>query len=80
MKLVSNKVDYPNIYFREVISKSVDEGIDYVLTGSQVDMLVMVHRHHSFFQDLFMGSSTKRISDSIRIPLFVFPPDQKRLI
>ncbi len=80
LKQLSSKVNYPNIYFREVISKSVDDGIDYVLTSSQIDMLVMVHNHHSFFQDLFVGSSTKRISDHIQIPLLVFPPDQKKLI
>ncbi|PWS30443.1 universal stress protein [Pedobacter paludis] len=77
---LTNRIDYPNIYFREVISKSVDDGIDYLLTGAQLDMLVMVHKHHNFFHGLFSGSLTKRMADHIQIPFLVFPPSHEKLI
>ncbi|HMG07277.1 MAG TPA: hypothetical protein VK609_02145 [Mucilaginibacter sp.] len=39
----------------------------------QVDMLVMVHRPHSFFYKLLKSSDCEKMAGHIAVPLLVFP-------
>jgi len=70
---VANKVNYSNVYFRQVNSKQVKDGLDWIVENAQIDMLTMVHRKHGFFHHLLKGSYTINMSDHIQIPLLVLP-------
>jgi len=69
---LSNKADYPNIYYRIVTNDSAEAGLDWVCEHGQIDILAMVHRPHNFFDSLLKGSHTKRMSNRIGVPLLVF--------
>ncbi len=70
---LSNKADYPHIYYRIIKNSSTDKGLGWLCEHGQVDMMAMVHRHHGFFDNLIKGSHTKRMADKISIPLLVIP-------
>ncbi|WP_419701530.1 universal stress protein [Mucilaginibacter sp. NFX135] len=72
---VSDKVNYPKIYYRHVKSIDVDLGLNWLYEHSQIDMLAMVHRPRHFLSKLIGGSHTQRLAKHITIPLLVFPPD-----
>ncbi|MFD1256650.1 universal stress protein [Mucilaginibacter terrae] len=68
---VSNKANYPHIYYRNIKSSQTEKGLLWLCENGQVDMLAMLHRQHSFFDSLFNGSHTKRMVSRIAIPLLV---------
>jgi nucleotide-binding universal stress UspA family protein len=70
---LSNKADYPNIYYRLVKSRDPESGLDWLCEHGQVDMLAVLHRTHNFFENLFKGSYTKKLAGNINVPLLVFP-------
>jgi nucleotide-binding universal stress UspA family protein len=70
---LSNKANYPHIYYRVVKNTNAESGLEWLCEHGQVDMLAMVHRHHNFFDNLFNGSHTKKIADKIALPLLVIP-------
>ncbi|MCQ6959195.1 universal stress protein [Mucilaginibacter aquariorum] len=70
---VSGKVDYPNIYYRDIESRSVNRGLTWLAEEGQSDLLVMVHRGKTFLNDLFNPSHTQRLAKDINLPLLVFP-------
>ncbi|MDR6782782.1 nucleotide-binding universal stress UspA family protein [Pedobacter africanus] len=72
---ITNKVNYPKIYYRHILDKGVDEGLDWLADHADVQVLAMVHRQHSILYRLFKGSHTQRLRKHIEIPLMVFPAD-----
>ncbi len=70
---LSNKADYPHIYYRLVKNNRTEKGLDWLCDHGQVDMLAMVHRAHNFFDNLVKGSYTQKMAAHISIPLLVFP-------
>jgi nucleotide-binding universal stress UspA family protein len=70
---LSNKADYPNIYYRIVKSERPEKGLDWLCQFGHVDILAMVHRKHSFFDKILTGSHTQKIAGHISIPLLVIP-------
>lgn len=70
---LSNKADYPNIYYRLIKSRGPESGLDWLCEHGQVDLLVMLHHKHSFLDSLLNTSYTKRMAGHITIPLLVFP-------
>lgn len=70
---LSNKANYPHIYYRLIDNMHTEKGLDWLCGHGQVDMLTMVHRKHSFFDNLLRGSHTKKMADQISIPLLVIP-------
>jgi nucleotide-binding universal stress UspA family protein len=69
---LSNKADYPNIYYRIITNDSAEAGLDWICEHGQIDVLAMVHRPHSFFDSLLKGSHTKRMSNRVGVPLLVY--------
>jgi nucleotide-binding universal stress UspA family protein len=69
---ISNKADYPNIYYRIVHSDNPEKGLAWLCEHGEVDILAMHHRQHGFFDALFNGSHTKKMADKLSIPLLVF--------
>lgn len=73
---ISNKADYPHIYYRKVKDIDVESGLLWLCEHGQIDMLTMIHKSHNFVEGLLKGSQTKKISGHIRVPLLVFPEKQ----
>jgi len=70
---LSNKANYPKIYYRLIKSRSVETGLDWLCDHGQVDMLAMVHRPHNFLDKILKGSHTQKMANRISLPLLVFP-------
>ena len=70
---ISNKADYPHIYYRIVRSDKPEKGLEWLCDHGQVDVLAMVHRQSSFLSEILNLSHTKKMSGLIRIPLLVIP-------
>lgn len=70
---ISDKADYPKIYYSDVLNEQTESGLDMLMLNSHIDILAMVHRHHHFLERLLVGSHTQKMADHISIPLLVFP-------
>ncbi len=70
---LSNKANYPHIYYRMVKSAKAEKGLNWLCQYGDVDILVMVHREKSILRQVFEGSHTQKMIDSISIPLLVLP-------
>jgi len=70
---ISNKANYPKIYYRIIKQDKIESGLDWLCEHSKIDMLAMVHRKHDFLDSILKGSHTKKMADHITIPLLVFP-------
>jgi nucleotide-binding universal stress UspA family protein len=69
---LSNKADYPNIYYRLIKSRGPESGLDWLCEHGQVDMLAMLHHKHSFLDNLLNYSYTQKMAGHITIPMLVF--------
>jgi nucleotide-binding universal stress UspA family protein len=70
---ISNKADYPQIYYRIIKEDKIESGLDWLCEHGQIDMLAMVHRKHDFLDSILYGSHTKKMAGHITIPLLVYP-------
>jgi len=70
---LSNKADYPHIFYRVVKSGNTIAGLDWLCEFGDIDMLAMVHRKHNFINSLFFRSQTQNMAGHIPVPLLVFP-------
>jgi nucleotide-binding universal stress UspA family protein len=71
---LSNKANYPNLYYRLVKNSRAEAGLDWLCANGQVDILAMVHRPHNFLYNLLKGSHTQKVASHISIPLLVMRP------
>lgn len=70
---LSNKADYPNIFYRIVNSNKAERGLNWLCDHGHVDVLAMVHRKHDLLETILIGSHTQKMADHINIPLLVMP-------
>lgn len=70
---LSNKANYPNIFYRIVNSGKAERGLDWLCDHGHVDVLAMVHRKHDLLDKILLGSHTQKMADHINIPLLVIP-------
>jgi nucleotide-binding universal stress UspA family protein len=73
MAELSNKADYPHIYYRPIKSAKTESGLDWLCEHGQIDMLAMAHRNHNFIWNLVNGSHTQKMANHITIPLLMLP-------
>jgi nucleotide-binding universal stress UspA family protein len=69
---LSNKADYPNIYYRAVKATSVKNGLDWLCEHGQIDILAMNHGPHSFINDIFNLSHTQNMAAHTSMPILVY--------
>jgi nucleotide-binding universal stress UspA family protein len=62
----------PNRY-QIIKGKDIDESITDYIEENDIDLLTMIHRHHSLFESLFRKSITRSMSRHAKIPLLVIP-------
>lgn len=70
---VTNKAGYPHIYYRNICDKNVKDGLKWLANENSTNLLVMVHRHKSWLEQLLTRSNTLTIAEHISIPLLVYP-------
>lgn len=70
---VSCKINYPNIYYRDIESMKVSDGLTWLIDLGQADMLAMVHRQRPFFNKFLNSSYTQQLARHTDIPLLMFP-------
>ena len=70
---ITCKVNYPNIYYRQIKNDNVDKGLNWIMENGEIDMLAMVHRRHLLVERLLKGSHTKTVAKLNQVPLLVFP-------
>ena len=68
---LSNKANYPAIYYRIVNNDDTEKGLQWLCENGQVDVLAMLHRHHGLFASILNRSHTQRMVGSLGIPLLV---------
>ncbi len=73
MTAVSSKINYPHIYYRKMMSTHIMEEIIGLDENNTYDLLVMVHRHKGFWEELFNQSDTQKMASQIILPLLVYP-------
>lgn len=70
---VTCKINYDKIFYREVNSKNVNDGLQWLSEHGWIDLMVMIHREDNFVDRLFKKSLTKTQATRINIPLMVLP-------
>ncbi|MES2808090.1 MAG: universal stress protein [Bacteroidota bacterium] len=74
---LSNKADYPRIYYCTVKSRNAENGLDWLCEHGQVDILTLLHRPHNIFDKLLRGSVTQTMAKHAAIPLLVLPQTRR---
>jgi nucleotide-binding universal stress UspA family protein len=70
---VTCRINYPNIYYRQIRNEDIDKGLSWFSENGSIDMLAMVHRRHPLIERLLKGSHTKTVAKYNQVPLLVFP-------
>lgn len=74
LKDVGHRSNYPKIFSKLITDDNRASALQYLCSGSDTDLLVMVHRQHGFFEELFKGSYTKKTAKTTMVPLLVLHP------
>jgi nucleotide-binding universal stress UspA family protein len=77
---ISDQVDYARIYYRDVKSKDVDQGLVWLLEHRKIEILAMVHRKHDLLERFFNTSHTQRLARHTQLPLLVFPASSRSVV
>jgi nucleotide-binding universal stress UspA family protein len=77
MVQVSNKANYPHIYYRGLKNSHLETGLSWLCEHGQIDMLVMIHRPHSFFYKLLKSSHCEKMAGHTAVPLLIYPAVNK---
>lgn len=70
---LSNKANYPNIYYRLINNNQVEAGLEWLCGHGQIDILAMVHQPRNLFAEVLDHSHTKKMAGASQLPLLVFP-------
>ena len=69
---LSNKADYPHIYYRAVTESNTEQGLDWLCEHGHIDILAMNHGPYNFIDDVLNLSHTQKMAAHIAIPLLVY--------
>ena len=75
MSDVIAKINHPKIKYEKVWNIAVDNGLNWIISQEDIDMVAIVHHHHPILRRIFKGSHTQKLSRQNEVPLLVFPPD-----
>jgi nucleotide-binding universal stress UspA family protein len=71
---ISNKANYPKIYYRLLTNKSREEGLQWLCDNENISILALAPRKRSFIARLMSAGLTKSIARHLSIPLLILPP------
>lgn len=60
-----------NPVFHRIMSNNISEGIESFVDLNNHDILIMIHRHHSFIEKLFKSSVSRNLALSVKVPTLV---------
>ena len=67
------KLNYPLITYTSLHFTGVNSGLCWLAQNGKQDIMVMIHRRHTFLSSLMEGSHTKKVMDKMQAPLLVLP-------
>lgn len=70
---LSNKANYPHIYYRLVKNSNPERGLDWLCDFGHIDILAMVHHKRSVLGQIFGASHSKKMASHTEIPLLILP-------
>lgn len=70
---IPGKINYPKIIYQTIEAEDISTGLKKLSAHIDIDVLVLVHKKHSFLQNLVNGSITKKIANRPVKPLLIFP-------
>lgn len=68
---IAKQATYPKVFPRVIKDDDRISALERLCNGNDLDLLVMVHRRRSFFEELFSGSYTKKTAKNTKVPLLV---------
>jgi len=74
---IKKAINGADIVYQYVWNIDIDNGLEWIAEQPDIDMVAMVHKHHSFLSGFFKGSHVQRFSRNTHIPLLVFPQGDK---
>lgn len=73
---VVSKIKYSKIRFEYLWYNDVDNGLDWMASQMDFDILSIAHKSHHILAKIFKGSHTQKLSRHTKIPMLVFPPNE----
>jgi len=74
---VRKKIKDADVVYEYVWNIDTDNGLEWIAEQPDIDMVAMVHKHHSLWSGFFKGSHVQRLSRNTHIPLLVLPSGNK---
>lgn len=70
---LKNKINYDQIYYENVYSIKIEDGLNWLKNHGETDLLVMLHRKCGVINDFIRGSHSQNMARQTQIPLLVLP-------
>jgi len=71
---IVKRATYPIVFSRIIDNDDSLSALGKLCNGKDNDLLIMVHRRRSFFEELFKRSYTKKTAKNTKVPLLVLHP------
>ena len=66
---IAKQAIYSNVFSKIISDDDLVSALKRLCNGREMDLLVMVHGRHGFFESLFKGSYTKKTAKNTKVPL-----------
>jgi nucleotide-binding universal stress UspA family protein len=70
---IPGKINYPNIRYYIFENRTIINGLTWLTTHVEIDLLVLVHRRRNWMQKLLSGSITQQLAVFFNKPILIFP-------
>lgn len=74
---VISKLDYAKLKFENIWDTEINEGLKWIGSNKEIDLVSMVHRQHTLLDKFINGSHVHKYSRLTKVPLLVFQPCEK---
>ncbi|WP_207424900.1 universal stress protein [Desertivirga brevis] len=68
-------IEYDRITYKEILADEVPKTLAQYAYNIHADIITLIHKRYSFFEDLFHISTTKRIMNYHLLPMLIFPSE-----
>ena len=70
-----SEMKYKNVTFHDIKSDDITESIKKFAQIEAIDVITLIYRKHTFFDQLFKENTIRKMLDYEKVPLLVFPKD-----
>lgn len=74
---IKKRIKGADVAYEYVWNIDTDNGLEWIAEQPDIDMVAMVHKHHSFLSGFFKGSHVQKFSRNTHIPLLVLPQGEQ---